>query len=98
MAKSTGSFRFTQWDPIILILQIISMQALLYCSLNFIMFFMDILADANHTLDHIFQYHVSILRFMNSIHNFLYPIICLFISGNPCDGFNGPFNNMWFHN
>jgi hypothetical protein len=79
MAKYTGSFRSTQWDPYLLISQIIALQALLYVSLGncgeifpfpakltvslcisgTIMFFMDFLAEANHTLDHIFEYHAS---------------------------------------
>lgn len=60
MVRTTaGSFRNTQWDPILLISQIVAMQTLLYTSLGMIMFFMDLIAGANHTLDHIFEYHVS---------------------------------------
>lgn len=55
-----AGFRNTQWDPIILFSQIIAMQSLLYTSLGAIMFIMDLMAGANHTLDHLFQYHVSI--------------------------------------
>lgn len=54
-----GSFRTTQWDPILLILQIVAIQSLMYVSLGFLMCIMDWLAGANHTLDHLFQYHVS---------------------------------------
>lgn len=57
-AMKTG-FRNTQWDPIILVSQIVAMQSLLYVSLGAIMYLMDLLAGANHTLDHLFQYHVS---------------------------------------
>lgn len=53
-----AGFRNTQWDPIMLISQIVAMQSLLYVSLGAVMFLMDLLAGANHTLDHIFQYHV----------------------------------------
>lgn len=53
-----AGFRNTQWDPIILVSQIAAMQSLLYVSLGAIMFVMDCLAGANHTLDHLFQYHV----------------------------------------
>lgn len=35
------------------------MQCLLYVSLGLLMFLMDEIAGANHTLDHLFQYHVS---------------------------------------
>lgn len=44
----------------LLIAQIIAIQSLLYVSLGFIMAIMDIFVGANHTLDHLFQYHVSI--------------------------------------
>lgn len=54
-----SGFRNTQWDPIILISQIIAMQCLLYVSLGLLMFLMDEIGGANHTLDHLFQYHVS---------------------------------------
>lgn len=54
-----AGFRNTQWDPIILFAQIVAMQCLLYSSLGAIMFIMDLMAGANHTLDHLFQYHVS---------------------------------------
>ncbi|XP_059612287.1 protein SYS1 homolog [Phlebotomus argentipes] len=57
MVKTAGSFRNTQWDPILLISQIVAMQAVVYTTLGMIMFFMDLLAGANHTLDHLFQYH-----------------------------------------
>lgn len=58
MKMKTG-FRNTQWDPLLLIAQIIAFQSILYVCLGFIMAFMDILVGANHTLDHLFQYHVS---------------------------------------
>lgn len=57
-AKMKAGFRNTQWDPIILISQIVATQSLLYVSLGAVMFVMDVLAGANHTLDHLFQYHV----------------------------------------
>lgn len=55
-------FRSTQWDPLMIISQIVAMQSILYVSLGIIMFLMDLLAGANHTLDHIFQYHVRKLK------------------------------------
>lgn len=61
-----SGFRNTQWDPIILISQILAMQSLLYVSLGGIMFLMDIIAGANHTLDHLFQYHVNIKLFFKN--------------------------------
>lgn len=57
--KMKGGFRNTQWDPMLLIAQIIAIQSVLYFTLGFLIGFMDIFVDANHTLDHLFQYHVS---------------------------------------
>lgn len=54
-----SGFRNTQWDPLLLIAQIIAIQSTLYFTLGFLIGFMDIFVDANHTLDHLFQYHVS---------------------------------------
>lgn len=53
-----GSFRNTKWDPVLLITQITAMQCILYSSLGAIMWIMDFLSGGNHTLDHLFQYHV----------------------------------------
>lgn len=58
MKKLSGSFRNTQWDPVLLIFQILAMQTSGYFSLGLIMALMEGLAGSNHTLDHIFQYHV----------------------------------------
>lgn len=52
-------FRNTQWDPLLLCAQIVAIQSILYVSLGFIIGVMDVFVDANHTLDHLFQYHVS---------------------------------------
>lgn len=57
--KMKAGFRNTQWDPLLLIAQIIAVQSILYVCLGFLMAIMDILVGANHTLDHLFQYHVS---------------------------------------
>lgn len=58
--KMKSGFRNTQWDPLLLIAQIIAVQSILYVSLGFLMAFMDSFVGANHTLDHLFQYHVSV--------------------------------------
>lgn len=59
MFKMKSGFRNTQWDPPLLIAQIIAIQSILYVTLGIIIAFMDTLVDANHTVDHLFQYHVS---------------------------------------
>lgn len=65
--KMKGGFRNTQWDPMLLCAQMIAIQSSLYVSLGMIMTFMDIFVGANHTLDHLFQYHVSINQSINAI-------------------------------
>lgn len=57
MKKFTGSFRYTQWDPCLLISQIIAMQSVVYLSLSLLMAVMQDLSGAARTLDHIFEYH-----------------------------------------
>lgn len=65
-----AGYRNTQWDPIALVSQIVAMQCLLYVSLGAIMFVMDLLAGANHTLDHLFQYHVIMDFYFISYFNY----------------------------
>ncbi|KAJ8926020.1 hypothetical protein NQ315_009875 [Exocentrus adspersus] len=57
MKKLTGSFRYTQWDPWLIISQIISVQCILYVTLGLIVFLLGLLAGDTLTLDHIFEYH-----------------------------------------
>lgn len=59
MKKLTGSFRYTQWDPILLTCQITAMQCVLYVSLGLLIAIMQDISSSTRTLDHIFQYHVS---------------------------------------
>lgn len=59
MKKFTGSFRYTQWDPWLIISQIISVQCLMYVTLGVILTILGMLAGDSRTLDHIFEYHVS---------------------------------------
>lgn len=60
MKKLSGSFRNTQWDPSLIISQIISVQCLIYFSLCLIIAILNsiIIGDSN-SLQHIFEYHVS---------------------------------------
>lgn len=59
MKKLTGSFRYTQWDPWLIISQIISVQCILYLTLGIILSLLGFLIGNPRTLDHIFEYHVS---------------------------------------
>ncbi|XP_032523811.1 protein SYS1 homolog [Danaus plexippus] len=57
MKKLTGSFRYTQWDPCLIISQIMAMQFVLYLSLSLIIAIMQDLTSSTRTLDHLFEYH-----------------------------------------
>ncbi|KAG5872414.1 hypothetical protein JTB14_013659 [Gonioctena quinquepunctata] len=62
MKKLSGSFRYTQWDPWLIIFQIISIQTLLYVSLGLILALLSTLVGEPKTLDHIFEYHELQIR------------------------------------
>ncbi|XP_053618474.1 protein SYS1 homolog [Plodia interpunctella] len=57
MKKLTGSFRYTQWDPCLIISQIVAMQSLMYLCLCLLTAIMQDLTGSTRTLDHIFEYH-----------------------------------------
>lgn len=61
MKKFTGSFRYTQWDPWLIIAQIVSVQCIVYLSLGLLLVLFGIIIDDTRTLDHVFEYHVSLL-------------------------------------
>ncbi|XP_018335049.1 protein SYS1 homolog [Agrilus planipennis] len=65
MKKLTGSFRYTQWDPWLIVAQIISLQCLLYFSLGLILAILGYIAGDTRTLDHIFEYHEIQVRDLN---------------------------------
>ncbi|KAJ8975207.1 hypothetical protein NQ317_000205 [Molorchus minor] len=57
MKKLTGSFRYTQWDPWLIISQIISIQCILYVTLGLTLALLGSIIGDTRTLDHIFEYH-----------------------------------------
>ncbi|XP_039745759.1 protein SYS1 homolog [Pararge aegeria] len=57
MKKLTGSFRYTQWDPCLIVSQIVAMQCVLYLTLSLLIAVMQDLTTSTRTLDHLFQYH-----------------------------------------
>lgn len=61
MKKLTGSFRYTQWDPWLIIFQIVSIQSILYFTLGVVLILLGSLLGEPKTLDNIFQYHVSFI-------------------------------------
>lgn len=60
MKKLSGSFRYTQWDPWLIMSQIVSVQSILYVSLGFFLTILGFFIGDTRTLDHIFEYHVNI--------------------------------------
>ncbi|XP_066142565.1 protein SYS1 homolog isoform X1 [Euwallacea fornicatus] len=60
MKKLTGSFRYTQWDPWLIISQIVSVQCILYLTLAFLLVVFGALIGDTRSLDHIFEYHVCV--------------------------------------
>ncbi|KAL3287382.1 hypothetical protein HHI36_001855 [Cryptolaemus montrouzieri] len=57
MKKLTGSFRYTQWDPWLIISQIITTQCTLYFTLGFWLALLGTLVGDSRTVDHIFEYN-----------------------------------------
>lgn len=55
--KFSGSFRYTQWDPCLIISQIVAMQSVMYLSLSLLVAIMQDLTGSTRTLDHLFEYH-----------------------------------------
>lgn len=66
MKKMSGSFRNTQWDPALIISQIIAVQCIVYLSLGIIMAVLDLLTGDSNSLEHLFEYHVSKSVLLNS--------------------------------
>lgn len=54
----SGSFRSTQWDPLLLISQIIAMQSLLYVNLGAVTYILNLFfeTDHRHRLDYLFDF------------------------------------------
>lgn len=59
MNKLTGQFRHTQWDPILIIFQIIALQSVFYVTLGVWIAVMNLLVGTSRSLDHLFKYQVS---------------------------------------
>ena len=53
-----GSFRYTVWDPIMIIAQMATLQSLYYVSLGLWIFIFDILQGSPRSIDQIFMYQV----------------------------------------
>lgn len=57
-AASNGSFRYTKWDPFMILSQMSALQCIYYVALGFWIFVFDVLSGTPRSLDHIFQYQV----------------------------------------
>ena len=55
----SGSFRYTVWDPFMIIAQMATLQSLYYVSLGVWIFIFDTVQGSPRSLDQIFKYQVS---------------------------------------
>ena len=53
-----GSFRYTVWDPLMIMAQMATLQSLYYVSLGLWIFIFDIIQGSPRSLDQIFMYQV----------------------------------------
>lgn len=51
-----GTFRYTVWDPFMILCQMATLQCAYYVSLGLWIFFFDVIAGIPRSLDHIFKY------------------------------------------
>ena len=58
-----GSFRYTVWDPFMIVAQMATLQSLYYVSLGLWIFVFDIIQGSPRSLDQIFMYQVSFISF-----------------------------------
>ena len=59
--KMAGTFRYTVWDPFMIICQMATLQCAFYVSLGLWIFFFDLISGMPRSLDHIFSYEVGVL-------------------------------------
>ena len=60
-----GSFRYTVWDPFMIVAQMATLQSLYYVSLGLWIFVFDIIQGSPRSLDQIFMYQVSFISHCN---------------------------------
>ncbi|XP_076350546.1 sys1 golgi trafficking protein isoform X2 [Tachypleus tridentatus] len=51
-----GHFRYSVWDPLLIITQMITMQCIFYSCLGFCIFLVNVISGDNHSLDQIYLY------------------------------------------
>ncbi len=56
-----GSFRYTVWDPWMIVAQMCTLQCAFYVSLGLWIFFFDALAGYPRALEHIFKYQALLV-------------------------------------
>lgn len=56
-----GTFRYTVWDPLMIVCQMATLQCAFYVSLGLWIFFFDLVGGMPRSLDHIFKYEVSFI-------------------------------------
>ena len=58
MKRMASGFRYTVWDPWLILSQMSTLQCIYYVALGFWIFTFDLLSGTPRSLDHIFQYQV----------------------------------------
>ncbi|KAG8282878.1 Integral membrane protein of the Golgi [Homalodisca vitripennis] len=56
MTKLTGQFRSSQWDPLLIVAQIIALQCVYYVALGLWLAAVNLLVGTSRSLDHLFRY------------------------------------------
>jgi len=57
-----GQFRSSQWDPVLIIAQIVAMQCVFYVGLGTCVAIVDFVLGYNRSLSHLFVYQVNCSR------------------------------------
>ena len=75
--KMAGQFRSSQWDPVLIVAQIIAMQCLFYVGLGTCVALTDFILGYSQSLDQLFLYQVNLSPHTHT-HVMLYRV-CLFV-------------------
>jgi len=69
LGKMAGQFRSSQWDPVLIIAQIITMQCLFYVGLGSCVAVIDFILGSGRSLSHLFVYQVNSTSQRTSVHS-----------------------------
>ncbi len=87
-----GSFRYTVWDPWMILSQMATLQCCYYVALGTWVFLWDVMAGQPRSLDHIFKYQVENVSLRSYLMLERYQDLCSLFS--PCSSVN-PTERCW---